>query len=210
MSVAMEHRPQQQQQHQLPHEGRPRSKSTFSFKSHHSHGSDSNRLDKKTSESGHARKASDTYKPHLNTTGKADPNAAMNESQPSTFSLSSSWCCGRIANVLAVAAALEKPTLQSLRSFQHTDKDGNPIGMLLLLLLLLTASVDQLWANGPQRSLTSPTPRAHDGNALSIPSVLSRRPSIVSIGEERARCVVRCPAVSCDTPIDPNQSPRRT
>jgi hypothetical protein len=34
----------------------------------------------------------------------------------------------------AVAAALEKPTLQSLRSFQHNDKNGNPIGMSRLLL----------------------------------------------------------------------------
>lgn len=72
MSVAMESRSPQQQ-------SRPRSKSNFSFKSNNSHASDPN----KTSESGHARKVSDSYKPHLNTTGKADPNAAMTEVQPS-------------------------------------------------------------------------------------------------------------------------------
>ncbi|KAF1969018.1 hypothetical protein BU23DRAFT_582948 [Bimuria novae-zelandiae CBS 107.79] len=89
-------------------QGRQRSKSNFSFKSHNSHSSDPNNHERKNSESGHSRKISDSYKPHLTTTGKADPNAAMNESQP-------------------IAAALEKPTLQSLRSFQHKDKDGNPI-----------------------------------------------------------------------------------
>ena len=99
----MEQRPQQQQypQHhhaqQQPLQGRQRSKSTFSFKSQNSHASDPNRLEKKTSESSHARKTSDSYKPHLNTTGKADPNAAMNESQPST---SQCFLC------LAVAAAI--------------------------------------------------------------------------------------------------------
>ncbi|KAL5416203.1 hypothetical protein PMIN03_002241 [Paraphaeosphaeria minitans] len=99
MSVAMENNPQHT---------RPRSKSTFSFKSQNSHTNDPIRHDRKHSASGHERKVSDTYKPHLTTTGKADPNAAMNEVQP-------------------IAAALEKPTLQSLRSFQHTDKDGVPI-----------------------------------------------------------------------------------
>ncbi|KAJ4345582.1 uncharacterized protein N0V89_011715 [Didymosphaeria variabile] len=93
---------------QQPQQTRPRSKSTFSFKSQNSHSSDPNRHEKKNSVSDHQRKVSDSYKPHLTTSGKADPNAAMNESQP-------------------IAAALEKPTLQSLRSFQHTDKDGVPI-----------------------------------------------------------------------------------
>jgi hypothetical protein len=37
-----------------------------------------------------------------------------------------------ISNTCTVAAALEKPTLQSLRSFQHTDTNGNPIGKSLL------------------------------------------------------------------------------
>ncbi|KAF1948808.1 hypothetical protein CC80DRAFT_430783 [Byssothecium circinans] len=56
----------------------------------------------------HSRKESHDEKQHLHPATKADPNAAMNESQP-------------------IAAALEKPTLQSLRSFQHTDAQGNPI-----------------------------------------------------------------------------------
>ncbi|USP77043.1 hypothetical protein yc1106_04317 [Curvularia clavata] len=48
------------------------------------------------------------YSEHFDPNSKADPNNAMNEQQP-------------------IAAALEKPTLQSLRSFQHTDSAGNPI-----------------------------------------------------------------------------------
>ncbi|EMD94328.1 hypothetical protein COCC4DRAFT_131391 [Bipolaris maydis ATCC 48331] len=58
----------------------------------------------KSPSSKHERKFSE----HLDPNSKADPNHAMNELQP-------------------VAAALEKPTLQSLRSFQHTDSSGNPI-----------------------------------------------------------------------------------
>ncbi|KAJ4296234.1 hypothetical protein N0V90_006279 [Kalmusia sp. IMI 367209] len=75
MSVAMEQ----------PQQGRPRSKSTFSFKSDNSHSS-TPKHERKNSASGHQRKESDSYKPHLNTTGKADPNAAMNESQPKVMS----------------------------------------------------------------------------------------------------------------------------
>ena len=90
MSVAMESRPQQQQ-------SRPRSKSNFSFKSQNSHASDPNKHERNPSESGHSRKISDSYKPHLNTTGKADPNAAMTEVQPST-SHSSCCLCRRIAD----------------------------------------------------------------------------------------------------------------
>ncbi|KAF2750733.1 hypothetical protein M011DRAFT_182019 [Sporormia fimetaria CBS 119925] len=86
---------------------------TFSFKSHKSgkshksHGSHAAEHDHK-----HHRTTSKDkdheVKQHLGGTTKADPNAAMNEVQP-------------------VAAALEKPTLQSLRSFRHTDSNGNPI-----------------------------------------------------------------------------------
>lgn len=64
MSAAME-QPQQQ--------NRPRSKSTFSFKSDNSRHS-----------AGHERSSSyGENKPHLHAATKADPNAAMNESQPS-------------------------------------------------------------------------------------------------------------------------------
>jgi hypothetical protein len=72
------------------HETRPRSKSTFSFKSQNSHTSDHNRHEKKNSASSHQRKESDSYKPHLTVSGKADPNAAMNEVQPSMLRI---LCC---------------------------------------------------------------------------------------------------------------------
>jgi len=165
MSVAMEQRPQQ---------GRPRSKSNFSFKSDHSQQS--------AGQIKHERKPSDSYKPHLNSSGKADPNAAMNESQPSR------WYSARLvfflslsADLVPVAAALEKPTLQSLRSFQHTDKYGNPIGMFDYMATWL----DERWTDDPQRSPISPIPRARDGSARSTPSVRSKLPSTTNIGGER-------------------------
>ncbi|KAF2756616.1 hypothetical protein EJ05DRAFT_70165 [Pseudovirgaria hyperparasitica] len=80
----------------------PRSKSTFSFKSEKSHksqGSTSTKTIKETAE--------EKRKSHFTPTGKADPNAAMNEAQPT--------------------AALEKSTLAPLRSFSHLDTFGNPI-----------------------------------------------------------------------------------
>lgn len=83
---------------------RPRSKSAFSFKSDKSA---SSRHEKHHKD--HFREsAEEKRRGHLTATTKANPNAAMNEDQP-------------------IAAALEKPTLQSLRSFQHTDVNGNPI-----------------------------------------------------------------------------------
>ena len=88
-------------------QARPRAKSgAFSFRSQGS-ADDSNSSPKGK----HARKESDSErrKTHYDPTTKANPNAAMNEAQP-------------------IAAALEKPTLQSLRSFQHSDVDGNLIG----------------------------------------------------------------------------------
>jgi len=84
---------------------RPRSKSTFSFKSDKSHSSKNHEKHHKES----LRESSEEKRrTHLKSESKADPNAAMNENQP-------------------IAAALEKPTLQSLRSFNHTDIYGNPI-----------------------------------------------------------------------------------
>ncbi|KAF1944079.1 hypothetical protein EJ02DRAFT_108440 [Clathrospora elynae] len=82
-----------------PQQSRPRGFSFHSDKSRDTPGSPK-------SASKHERKPSD--KVHYDVTTKADPNAAMNELQP-------------------IAAALEKPTLQSLRSFQHNDPAGNPI-----------------------------------------------------------------------------------
>ncbi|KAF2204178.1 hypothetical protein GQ43DRAFT_438168 [Delitschia confertaspora ATCC 74209] len=87
---------------------RPRSKSTFSFKSDKSHKDHSHHSPK----SHHGRHLSETSeekrRSHMTSSTKANPNAAMNEAQP-------------------IAAALEKPTLQSLRSFQHKDLNGNLI-----------------------------------------------------------------------------------
>ncbi|KAJ4402928.1 hypothetical protein N0V91_006839 [Didymella pomorum] len=89
--------------------GRPRAKSgAFSFRSQGSE--DNNNPASKSPKSKHSRKESDSErrKTHYDPSTKANPNAAMNEAQP-------------------IAAALEKPTLQSLRSFQHSDADGNLI-----------------------------------------------------------------------------------
>jgi hypothetical protein len=64
-----------------PQQQRPRSKSTFSFKSHKSNGSHNTDHDKK---SHHQRTSSKDHehKQHLGGTTKADPNSAMNELQP--------------------------------------------------------------------------------------------------------------------------------
>jgi hypothetical protein len=91
-----------------PEQGRARAKSSaFSFRSQ---GSEDNNTASKSPKSKHSRKESDSErrKTHYDPTTKANPNAAMNEAQP-------------------IAAALEKPTLQSLRSFQHSDVNGNLI-----------------------------------------------------------------------------------
>jgi len=84
------------------HQPRQRGLSFHSNKSREAPGSP--KSDKKASR--HERKQSE--KTHYDITTKANPNAAMVELQP-------------------IAAALEKPTLQSLRSFQHNDSAGNPI-----------------------------------------------------------------------------------
>lgn len=79
MSAAME-RPQQ----------RPRSHTTFSFKSDKSHGSNP-KNEKNIGQ--HQRQSSGEQKAHLHAATKADPNAAMNEVQPSMyiFPLPSCW-----------------------------------------------------------------------------------------------------------------------
>lgn len=92
-----------------PEGGRARATSgAFSFRSKNSE--DNNTSSSKSPKIKHARKESDSErrKTHYDPSTKANPNAAMIEAQP-------------------IAAALEKPTLQSLRSFQHSDVDGNPI-----------------------------------------------------------------------------------
>lgn len=94
-----------------PEGGRARATSgAFSFRSKNSEDNNTSNASK-SPKSKHARKESDSErrKTHYDPSTKANPNAAMIEAQP-------------------IAAALEKPTLQSLRSFQHSDVDGNLIG----------------------------------------------------------------------------------
>jgi hypothetical protein len=86
------------------------------------------------------------------------------------------------ANRLIVAAALEKPTLQSLRSFQHKDTQGNEISMSHLSHHHVTPA-----ANTPQLTLISPTPHARDGSAHSTPSSRSKPPSMANTGAARRR-----------------------
>ncbi|KAL5116965.1 hypothetical protein ACEQ8H_005183 [Pleosporales sp. CAS-2024a] len=85
---------------------RPRASTHFSFRSDRSN----DLSPTKTKQSKHERKISDSdrLKTHYDPATKANPNQAMNEAQP-------------------IAAALEKPTLESLRSFQHKDTQGNDI-----------------------------------------------------------------------------------
>jgi hypothetical protein len=87
-------------------EQRPRSKSTFSLKSDKSSKKHQRQHSKQSSQGENHHHHEKVHTAQIST--KADPNSAMNEVQP-------------------IAAALEKPTLQSLRSFQHTDVNGNPI-----------------------------------------------------------------------------------
>lgn len=87
---------------QSQQQARPRAKSTLSFGSNKSRDTPSSpKHERKISES-------ERRKTHYDPNTKANPNAAMEEMQP-------------------VAAALEKPTLASLRSFQHRDSAGNDI-----------------------------------------------------------------------------------
>ncbi|KAK0650479.1 Uncharacterized protein DIS24_g6715 [Lasiodiplodia hormozganensis] len=87
---------------------RPRSKSGFSFKSEKSdksHGSD--KIHRPKIKDLHESSV-EKHKRQLSGTSKANPNAAMEEAQP-------------------IAAALEAPTLGSLRAMTHKDIDGSPI-----------------------------------------------------------------------------------
>jgi hypothetical protein len=72
-------------------QGRERSKSSFSFKSHKSHGSHkSGDYEHGIHHQRTGSKDKDHYhevKPHFTPATKADPNAAMNEVQPSMFSI---------------------------------------------------------------------------------------------------------------------------
>ncbi|KAH6675492.1 hypothetical protein B0J14DRAFT_652343 [Halenospora varia] len=93
----------QYQNQQRPGQQRPRTKSTFSFRSNHSHKS-SNSSNKVDLHETHQEKEAK----RLQT--KADPSMAITEAEPS-----------------AVASG-EKSLLGSIRAIQHRDALGNPIG----------------------------------------------------------------------------------
>jgi len=116
---------------------RPRAKSTFSLHSNKSRDNPSS-PGKSPKSPKHERKVSesDKLKTHYDINTKANPNAAMNEIQPSMYicmPLRTRSGCARavVLTSCTVAAALEKPTLQSLRAFQHNDAAGNVIGETL-------------------------------------------------------------------------------
>ena len=83
-----------------PQQGRARAKSnTFSFRSQNSE--DNNSTSPKSPKSKHSRKESDSErrKTHYDPTTKANPNAAMNEAQPSMSCLPACLSCERCADV---------------------------------------------------------------------------------------------------------------
>jgi hypothetical protein len=100
---------------------RPRSKSAFSITSDSSKRSGN----KEKLRESHDEKA----KLAFSNTTKANPNAAMNELQPSEFS----WWKGDVGswkvNVTAVAQQLEKATIASLRASTYFDMHGTAISM---------------------------------------------------------------------------------
>ncbi|KAF1981344.1 hypothetical protein K402DRAFT_237713 [Aulographum hederae CBS 113979] len=91
-------------QQQPAPQARPRSKSTFSFRSDRSGSDKAAKLPKED----FTETAQEKSKAHFSVKSKNNPNAAMNEAQP-------------------VAAALAPSTLASLRETAHTDVNGNVI-----------------------------------------------------------------------------------
>ena len=94
-----------------------RTKSTFSFRSNTSEKSQKNKMDLRESASEKARR-------HLSVKTKANPNAAMNEAQPSKLVADLTLLRGTPVLIVAVAAAYEDVTISSLRSMQHKDDSG--------------------------------------------------------------------------------------
>jgi hypothetical protein len=100
-------------------EGRPRSRSVLSFGSQKSNDG-SGKIDlTETQKERHARRM----------TTKADPNNAINEAQPGQWNSTTLFESNRDLQTEThlVAQALEKPTIESLRSMQHRDAYGNII-----------------------------------------------------------------------------------
>ena len=152
---------------------RPRSKSAFSFRSDRSTPSKHESLSKEST----GAVSDDRRKSQLASATKANPNAAMNEAQPSTL-----VAFARIPpDESAVAAALEAPTLQPLRSLQHTDAGGNPISELPFHLVVLLNSNSH---NALQRNPICRTQHALDGSALWTLSGASKQRSIANTDAE--------------------------
>ena len=98
---------------------RPRSKSGFSITSDRSETS---------KRSGKRESHDEKRKLGLSDTTKANPNAAMNELQPSMIPCPTLDCfvnCN--SNMYTVQQQLEKATIGSLREGQYVDIHGNPI-----------------------------------------------------------------------------------
>lgn len=61
---------------------------------------------------------------------KANPNKAVNEPQPGTeHQEHRAWCMKGVTDSCLAAWSLEKSTIANLRSMEHKDMHGNPIGM---------------------------------------------------------------------------------
>lgn len=115
-------------------DGRPRSKSAFSFRSSKSDKSDKVKLKIDLHETGAEKRKS-----KFNENTKKNPNKAMNEAQPCrSFSTGLRFTESELAHLLAdlhaAVAALEKTTLPDIRAIQHRDAFGNIIGTTTLVL----------------------------------------------------------------------------
>lgn len=121
---------QQQNQPQKPgsqnFQQRPRSKSSFSFRSDRSHKS-SGSVTKIDLTETHQEKQSRRL------TSKADPTLAMNEAEPCT---SHDLTAIRVTYTETAAIAINQSSmLAPLRAIQHLDAVGNPIGSFIIAIL---------------------------------------------------------------------------
>jgi hypothetical protein len=159
---------------------RPRSNTHFTFRS-----DKSNELSPtKSKPSKHDRKVSDgDRKPHYDLTTKANPNAAMNEAQPSTLSHLPLGCAPMFfANTLQLLLHLRRRRC-SLSAHSHT-----PMHKAIPLVSLTSFCSSLPKSNGPQSIPISPTPHARDGSARSTPSSPSKPPLMASTAAGRSRC----------------------
>jgi hypothetical protein len=159
---------------------RPRSNTHFTFRS-----DKSNELSPtKSKQSKHDRKVSDgDRKPHYDLTTKANPNAAMNEAQPSTL-FYRPLCCASlsIANTLQLLLRLRR-RLCNLSAHSHTAMHK---AIPLVSLASFCGSLPK--SNCLQSIPISPTPHARDGSARSTPSSPSKPPLMASTAAGRSPC----------------------